>query len=314
MDKIPVTIVTGALGAGKTTFVNYVLTAEHGLKVGVIVNEYGEVGIDGALMMTTKEKMIELPNGCVCCTVRGDLLEAAQQLIKSGKVDYLMVETSGLAEAIPVAQTFNVPPLVDEAELDSIICVIDAEYFEDNMKRNKTALEQLQCADIVLLNKVDLVDKKKVDSVKKDVKKYVPNAMIIETEKGRANLKLLLGVGKFNPDKHLDWDRKEHDHAHNTGMETCSFVTGPVDSDKFEAFWTKLPDSIFRAKGIVCIKESKPGAEDEFRVAFHKVGKRWDMEFTRPWEEGEKKETRVVFIGTKLKPKELQKNLDKTTS
>jgi G3E family GTPase len=310
MEKIPVTIVTGALGAGKTTFVNYVLTAEHGLRVGVIVNEYGAVGIDGALMMTTKERMIELPNGCVCCTVRGDLLEAAKELIATGKIDYLMVETSGLAEAIPVAQTFNVPPLVDEAELDSIICVIDAEYFEDNMKRNKTALEQLQCADIVLLNKVDLVDKKKVEAVKKEVKKYIPDAMIIETEKGRANLKLLLGVGKFNPDKHLDWNRKEHDHAHNTGMETYSTITGPVDPDKFEEFWTSLPESIFRAKGIVCIKESKPGEADELRVAFHKVGKRWDMEFTRPWEDGEKKDTRVVFIGTKLKPKELQKKLN----
>jgi G3E family GTPase len=312
MEKIPVTIVTGALGAGKTTFVNYVLTAEHGLKVGVIVNEYGAVGIDGALMMTTKERMIELPNGCICCTVRGDILDAAKELIATGKIDYLIVETSGLAEAIPVAQTFNVPPLVDEADIDSIICVIDAEYYEDNMERNATALEQLQCADIVLLNKVDLVDKKKIEEVKKGIRKHVPDAQIIETVKGQTNLKLLLGVGKFNPDKQLEWKRKEHDHAHNTGMETYSCTTGAVDSDKFQEFWTKLPDEIFRAKGIVCIKESTPGAGDEFRVAFHKVGKRWDMEFTRPWEEDEKKETKIVFIGTKLKPKELQKGLELT--
>jgi len=311
---IPVTIVTGALGAGKTTFVNYVLTAEHGLRVGVIVNEYGAIGIDGALMMTTKEKMIELPNGCVCCTVRGDLLEAAKELINSGKIDYLMVETSGLAEAIPVAQTFNIPPLVDLTQLDSIICVIDAEYFEDNMKRNKTALEQLQCSDIVLLNKIDLADRKKADQVKKEIKKYIPNAQIIETIKGQTNLQLLLGVGKFDPDKHLDWKRKEHDHAHNTGIETASFIIGPVDSDKFQEFWTSLPESIFRAKGIVCIKESSKGAKDELRVAFHKVGKHWDMDFTRPWEKGEKKETKVVFIGTKIKEKELKKKLEKTTS
>jgi G3E family GTPase len=306
---IPVTIVTGALGAGKTTFVNYVLTAEHGLRVGVIVNEYGVVGIDGALMMTTKERMIELPNGCICCTVRGDLLDAALELIATGKIDYLMVETSGLAEAIPVAQTFNAPKLLEKAELDSIICVIDSEYYEDNMRRNKTALEQVQCADIVLLNKVDLVDKKKVEEVKKGIKKLIPNAQIIETVKGQANLKLLLGVGKFNPDKHLEWNKKEHDHAHNTGMETCSFVIGAVDSDKFQSFWEELPENIFRAKGIVCIKESSAGAGDEIRVAFHKVGKRWDMEFTRPWEEDEKKETRVVFIGNKLNKKELEKKL-----
>ncbi|MEM3154199.1 MAG: GTP-binding protein [Candidatus Woesearchaeota archaeon] len=310
MEKIPVTIVTGALGAGKTTFVNYVLTAEHGLRVGVIVNEYGEVGIDGALMMTTKEKMIELPNGCICCTVRGDLLEAAQQLINTGKIDYLMVETSGLAEAIPVAQTFNVQPLVDQTELDSIICIIDAVYFDDNLKRNATALEQLQCSDIVLLNKVDLVDKNKAEQVKKEIKKYVPKAQIIETIKGQANLKLLLGVGKFDPNKQLEWNKKEHDHAHHAGVQTASFIIGPVDSDKFQEFWINLPENIFRAKGIICIKESKPGAGDELRVSFNKVGKHWDMDFTRPWEEGEKKETRVVFIGTKIKPKEMKKQLD----
>lgn len=302
--KIPVTIVTGALGAGKTTFVNYVLTAEHGLKIGVIVNEYGAVGIDGALMMTTKEKIIELPNGCICCEVRGDLLEAAETLIKTNKIDYLIVETSGLAEAIPVAQTFNVPPLLEKTELDSIICVADAENYYDNLKRNKTALEQLQCADFVLLNKIDLVSPKEVKQIKKDIKQKVPNAQIIETTKGQTNLKLLLGASKFKPDS---WNRKEHDHAHNTGIETAAFTIGPVDSDKFQTFWKNLPDNIFRAKGIVCIKESAPGAEDELYIAFHKVGKRWDMDFLEPKEQ---KETKVVFIGTKLKLKELQKQLD----
>ncbi len=310
MEKMPVTIVTGALGAGKTTFVNYVLTEEHGLRIGVIVNEYGAVGIDGDLIIASKERMIELPNGCICCTVRGDLIEAARKLIATKEIDYLMIETSGLAEVIPVAQTFNAPELVEKAELDSIICVIDAENYEENMKRNRTALEQLQCADIILLNKVDLIDKKKVENVKKEIKKYVPNAQIIETVKGKATLKLLLGTGTFDPDKQLEWQRKEHEHAHSTGMETASFVVGAVDSDKIQEFWEQLPDNIFRAKGIVCIKESEPGAGDELRIVFHKVGKRTEMEFSRPWEEGEKKETKVVFIGTKLRPKELQKRLD----
>ena len=310
MEKIPVTIVTGALGAGKTTFVNHVLTSEHGLKIGVIVNEYGEVGIDGDLILASKDKLIELPNGCICCTVRGDLIEASLNLLNTKKIDYLMIETSGLAEVVPAAMTFNAPELVEKAELDSIICVLDAENYADNMIRNKTALEQLENADIVLLNKVDLVEKKKVEEIKKDIKKIIPQAQIIDTFKGQAPLKLLLGVSKFDPDKHEIWKRSEHEHAHDTGVESYSAKTGPIDSDKFEEFWQNLPESIFRAKGIVCIKESAPGAGDELRVAFHKVGKRWDMEFTRPWEEGEKKETKVVFIGTKLKPKELQKGLD----
>ncbi len=310
MKKIPVTIVTGALGAGKTTFVNYVLTEEHGLRIGVIVNEYGAVGIDGDLIIASKERMIELPNGCICCTVRGDLISAARKLLATKKIDYLMIETSGLAEVIPVAQTFNAPELIEKAELDSIICVIDAENYEENMKRNRTALEQLQSADLVLLNKVDLVDKKKIETIKKEIKKKISKAQIIETVKGKAPLRLLLNTAQFDTQKHLAWKKEEHEHAHATGIESYSCVTGPVDSDKIQEFWENLPDNIFRAKGIVCIKESEPGAEDELRIVFHKVGKRTEMEFTRPWKEGETKETKLVFIGTKLKPKELQKKLD----
>lgn len=307
---IPATIVTGALGAGKTTFVNYVLTAEHGLKIGVIVNEFGAVGIDGALIMTTKEKMIELPNGCICCTVRGDLMEAIENLIATKKIDYLIIETSGLAEVIPVAQTFNAPQLVDKAELDSIICIVDAENYEENMERNKTAKEQLKCADIVLLNKVDLVNRKKVEEIKKEIKKIVSKAQILETIKGKAPLKLLLGVGKFDAEQHLVWKREEHEHAHEPGIEAAACITGAVDHEKVQKFLENLPETIFRAKGILCIKESEPGAGDELRIVFQKVGKRTEMEFTRPWKEDERKETKVVFIGTKLKPKELQKKLD----
>ena len=308
--KLPVTIVTGALGAGKTTFVNYVLTEEHGLKIGVIVNEYGAVGIDGGLIVASKEKMIELPNGCICCTVRGDLIEATKNLLATGKIDYLMIETSGLAEVVPAAMTFNEPDLIEKTELDSIICVLDADNYENNKKRNETALEQLQNADIVLLNKVDLVEKSKAEEIKKDIKKIVPKAQIIETVKGRANLKLLLDVHKFEPEKHEVWKREDHEHAHQPGIDAVSLSTGPIDSDKFQEFWENLPENIFRAKAIIYIKETKPGAGDEIRVAFQKVGKRWDMEFTRPWEEGEKKETKAVFIGNNLNPKELQKQLE----
>ncbi|HLF54830.1 MAG TPA: GTP-binding protein [Candidatus Nanoarchaeia archaeon] len=304
---IPATIITGALGAGKTTFVNYVLTEEHGLKIGVIVNEYGAVGIDGDLILASKENMIELPNGCICCTVRGDLIEAIQKML-TGKIDYLMIETSGLAEVIPVAATFDTPDVMKKTELDSIICVIDAENYEDNLKRNRTALEQMQCADIILLNKVDIVEKKKVAEIKTEIKKKVPRAQIIETIKGKAPLKLLLDVKR--PHDEQTWKRAEHEHAHHTGIEAVSCITGAVDSDQMQEFLEHLPDNIFRAKGILCIKESEKGAGDELRIIFHKVGKRTELELSRPWEEGEKKETKLVFIGTNLKPKELQKKVE----
>jgi G3E family GTPase len=221
-----------------------------------------------------------------------------------------MIETSGLAEVPPVVYAFNEPELLETTDVDSIICVIDAENYQDNMKRNRTALEQLQCADIVLLNKVDLVDRNQVDEVKKDVKEKVPEAQIIETTKGQAELKLLLGVGKFNPAAQAEWKRDEHKHAHDPDIQAVSCSAGPIDSDKVQEVLENLPENIFRAKGILCIKESQPSAKDELRIIWNKVGKRTEMEFTRPWQEGEKKETKIVFIGNKLHPKELQEKLD----
>ncbi len=306
--KIPVTIVTGALGSGKTTFVNYVLTEQHGLRVGVIVNEFGEVGIDGSLIVTSKENMIELANGCICCTVRGDLVEATKSLLKTGKIDYIMVETSGLAEVVPVALAFTLGDLLEITDLDSIICVVDAENYFEATRRFLGAIEQVQCSDIILLNKTDLVSAEKVEEVKADIKKHLPSAQIIETVKSRAPLKFLLNVGKFDIDKTKEWEvSAEHDHQN---AESVSLIAGPVDSEKVQTWLEKLPDTIYRSKGILCIKESEPGAGDELRVVFHKVGKRTELEFSRPWEEGESKETKLVFIGSKLKPKELQKQLD----
>lgn len=308
--KMPVTIITGALGSGKTTFVNSILTADHGLRVGIIVNEFGEVGIDSELIVSSKENMIELANGCVCCTVRGDLVEATKDLIATKKIDYLLVETSGLAEVIPVAMAFTVGDLEERCELDSIICVIDAENYYDNARRHLSALEQLQASDIVLLNKVDLVKKEQIEEIKADIKKKLPSATIIETVKASAPLKMLLGVGKFDIEKTKTWEVAEDEHAHEHA-ESCVARTGPIDSDKVQEFLENLPDTIYRAKGILCMKESKPGEADELRIIFHKVGKRTGLEFSRPFEEGEIRETKIVFIGTELKPKELQKKLEK---
>ncbi|HLC32854.1 MAG TPA: GTP-binding protein [Candidatus Nanoarchaeia archaeon] len=306
MEKIPVTIVTGALGSGKTTFVNYVLTANHGKKIGVMVNEFGSVSIDSELLVASKEKMVELPNGCMCCMVRGDIISAALQLINSNKIDYIIVETSGLAEVLPVAYTFNAPELIERAELDSILCVVDAENHEQNKKNMQVTLDQLHSADIVLLSKVDLVSKAEAEKIKSEIKKIVSRALILESVKGNVDLDAVLGVAKFDAKDHTEKTL----HRHEPGMRSISCTAGPVDSDKVQEFLEHLPDNIIRAKGILCIKESEKGLEDELRISFQKVGKRTELEFTRPWEPGEKKRTVLVFIGKNLNAEELQKKLD----
>ncbi|PIN75965.1 hypothetical protein COV18_00895 [Candidatus Woesearchaeota archaeon CG10_big_fil_rev_8_21_14_0_10_37_12] len=309
MKKTPITIITGALGSGKTTFVNHILTADHGLKIGVIVNEFGDVGIDSDIILASEEDLIELKNGCVCCTARGDLIKASKELLATGKVDYLLVETSGLSEVKPAIVAFDEPELLEKTELDSIICVIDAENYFENLHRSRTALEQLQCADIVLLNKVDLAGSEKVTEVKQDLIKHIPNAQIIETVKGIADLKLLLGVGKFSAEKHAEWgkeDNNEHNHAE---AEAIALTTGTVDPEKIQTFFDELPETIFRAKGIVCMKESEPGAKDELKIIFHKVGKRVEMEFGKPWKKDEKRETKIVLIGTDIDKKKLEEKL-----
>ena len=303
MGKVPVTIVTGALGAGKTTFVNFILTADHGLKVGVIVNEFGAVGIDGELLVASKEQFIELPNGCICCTVRSDLIEAANTMLNSNKIDYLVVETSGLAEVLPAALAFDLPQLAKRAVLDSIVCVVDAENFEQHLKLGPTVLEQVQYADIVLVSKVDLVSPVQVEKVKGKVRKIVPGAVVLDVARGKANLSAILGVRAKHEKR--DWKKEDHAHAHNLDISSVSVETDPVDPDKIQKFLEKLPDSVIRAKGIVAMKESAKGERDELRVIYHKVGRRWEFEFGRPFEKNEVRKTKLVFIGLKLDAKKL---------
>lgn len=234
-------------------------------------------------------------------------MEAAKQLLDTGKVNYLLVETSGLADVVPVALAFSMGELEDVTELDSIICVVDAENYFHTARQFMTTIEQIQCSDIVLLNKADLVDKTKLEHVKADIRKHLPNAQIIETVKSNAPLNLLLAVGRYDPEKQKEWKEQ---HEHDKDITATSCTTGPVDSDKVQEFLENLPENIYRAKGILCIAESEPGKGDELRITFQKVGKRTELEFSRPWEEGETKETTLVFIGKDLDPEWLQKKLD----
>src|SRR5581483_1840214 len=186
---IPATILTGFLVAGKTTLLNYILQQQHGYKFGIIVNEVGEIGIDGQLVENQREEIMQMNNGCVCCTVRKDLVKGVQRLLQRGGFDYLLIETTGIADPGPVAQTFlNIPQLTKYVRLDSIITVVDAEQIAKQMKETETAREQIAMADFVLLNKVDLVDENGLQETEAVIRDLNPHAEIFRTDHSHVNL------------------------------------------------------------------------------------------------------------------------------
>src|SRR5579862_4446777 len=202
MNPVPVTILTGFLGAGKTTLLNYILKQNHGYKFAVIINEVGKIGIDGALVEKTSDDVLELSNGCLCCTVRKDLVKGVQTLIKKGGFDYLLIETTGIADPGPVAQTFlNIPQLQQYVRLDSIITVVDAEQIEKQMKETETAKEQVSMADFLLLNKTDLVGAPELDALEVKLRELNPHATIFRTNQSQANLKEILDMNAFKIDQ-----------------------------------------------------------------------------------------------------------------
>src|SRR6476469_4467494 len=205
--RIPVTILTGFLGAGKTTLLNYILKQQHGYKFAVIVNEVGKIGIDGALVEKTDDDVLELSNGCLCCTVRKDLVKGVQTLVKKGGFDYLLIETTGIADPGPVAQTFlNIPALQQFVRMDSIITVVDAEQIEKQMKETETAREQVAMADFLLLNKTDLVSPDQLSALEEKIRGINPHATLFRTNHSEANLKELLDMNAFKVDQKLAAD------------------------------------------------------------------------------------------------------------
>jgi G3E family GTPase len=310
VKPIPATILTGFLGAGKTTLLNYILKEQSAYKFGIIVNEIGEIGIDGQLVENAADEMIQLNNGCICCTVRKDLVKGVQRLLQRGGFDYLLIETTGIADPGPVAQTFlNIPQLTKYVRLDSIITVVDAEQIARQMKDSETAREQIAMADFVLLNKVDLVQEPGLLATEALIRDLNPQAEVFRTDHSHVNLAELLDMNAFDVDRKLAVDPKfldELEHRHHSDISSMAFrFDRPFVIEKFEHFVQDLSsrEKVYRSKGIIAI-EGNPR-----RAVFHGVNNRFTIFWDRLWEKAETRESQLVFIGKSLQRDAIEKSL-----
>ncbi|ABE38084.1 cobalamin synthesis protein, P47K [Rhodopseudomonas palustris BisB5] len=344
VSKIPVTVLTGYLGAGKTTLLNRILSENHGKKYAVIVNEFGEIGIDNDLIIGADEEVFEMNNGCVCCTVRGDLVRILGGLMKrKGKFDAIIVETTGLADPAPVAQTF----FVDEdvmafSRLDAVVTVADAKWLSDRLKDAPEAKNQIAFADVIVLNKTDLVTKPELAEVEARIRAINPYARLHHTERCQVALADVLDRGAFDLDRILEIEpafletgddhghHHDHDHGHDHGhhhhhdhgdghglkhyhdedMQSLSLKSDkPIDPAKFMPWLQQLVQTegqkILRSKGILSF------AGDTDRYVFQGVHMMLEGDHQRAWKDDEPRQSRVVFIGRELPEQAIRDGFEK---
>ena len=347
---VPVTVLTDFLGAGKTTLLNRILTETHGKRYAVIVNEFGEIGIDNDLIVDAAEEIFEMNNGCICCTVRGDLVRILDGLMRrKGKFDGIIVETTGLADPAPVAQTFFVDENVGrKTRLDAVVTVADARWLNDRLKDAPEVKNQIAFADVILINKTDLVTPEELNEVEARIRGINPYAKVHRTQRANIELDQVLGRNAFDLDRILDiepdflggddHDHHDHDHDHHHGhdhdddhhhdhdhkhahshgglkhyhdedMQSISLRSEkPLNPDKFFPWVQELVQkegpSILRCKGILSFKG------DDERFVFQGVHMILDGDHQRPWKDGEKRDSRIVFIGRNLPGKAISEGFE----
>jgi G3E family GTPase len=329
--QIPVTVLTGYLGSGKTTLLNRILQENHGKRYAVIVNEFGEIGIDNDLIVESDEEIYEMNNGCVCCTVRGDLIRVVEGLMRRpGRFDAIVVETTGLADPVPVAQTFFMDDDVkSKTRLDAVVALVDAKHLPLRLKDSREAEDQIAFADVVVLNKTDLVTPEELRDVEATVRAINPSARIHRTERSGVALTEVLDRGAFDLSRALDNDphfldahdghdhhhdhhgHDNHDHAspiHDVTVKSVSLRGGEMDPKKFFPWIEKITQmegpNILRLKGIIALKD------DPDRYVIQGVHMIIEGDHQRAWKDGEKHESRLVFIGRELDAERLRKSFE----
>ncbi|MBF6181933.1 CobW family GTP-binding protein [Nocardia otitidiscaviarum] len=317
--KIPVTVLTGFLGSGKTTLVNHILTAQHGYRIAVIENEFGEIPIDNDLVLNADEKIIEMSNGCcLCCTARTDLIDILRSLLaRSDRFDRILIETSGLADPNPVAQTFFVDDEIEQHfTLDAILTLVDAKHVRAHLAEGDSAgvgshvVDQIAFADRIVINKVDLVAPEVVREVRETVRGINATAEIITSQYAAVDIADVLGIGAFDVARTVSGDPHwldDGDHQHDPRLTSVGVeVDGRLDHEEFES-WLRAHlvargDDVYRMKGLFAVDD------DPRRFVLQGVHRLFDIRPSTPWR-GDERKGKVVFIGRDLDRAELTRGV-----
>merc|ERR1719223_673655 len=323
-DKIPCSVLTGFLGSGKTTLLNHILRVNHGKRIAVIENEFGEVGIDDALVkggsMADEENIVEMNNGCICCTVRGDLIAGLKKLIKNSKksgktLDGVIIETTGLADPAPVAQTFFADDFVQKhMRLDGILTLVDAKHIIQHLNEVKPegveneAVEQIAFADRILLNKCDLADEAQLGEVERRIRMINETVPIKRTTNSNVDMNFVIGIQAFSLDKILEREDEfladDQEHQHDSRVSSVGVdIAGEVDESKLQGWigWLlkEKGTDLFRSKGILAVRGMKE------RYVFQAIHMLYASSQGNPWKDGEEKRSKMIFIGKNLNRDEL---------